>query len=375
MLIVLLALAGFGARAWAAALPKKVGPEFQIPGYTPSVAGLSDGGFVVIFFDSPYFVHAQRFSSAGALAGPRFALGSGECGLSIAGLSGGGFVATYCDLSNEIHAHLYNASGQTVGSDFQVNITRNGAQWPSTAALGDGGFVVTWQSAGEDGDGWGIRGRRYSAAGSPVGADFQVNTYTTNDQQDPSVAALGDGGFVVTWVSDGQDGSGSGVYGQRFSAAGAPAGAEFQVNTSTANNQIIPSVAGLTGGGFVVTWASQEQMFGTYDIYGQRYNAAGTPVGGEWRINTYTPNDQNHQSVAALGNGGFVVTWDSVQQDGQNGLGVHGQRYSATGARLGIEFAVATPGRKTSKHDPSVAGLGGGGFVVIWTGAGQRYAP
>ena len=32
----------------------------------------------------------------------------------------------------------------------------------------------------------------------PTGNDIQVNTTTTNSQQFSSVAALGDGGFVVT---------------------------------------------------------------------------------------------------------------------------------------------------------------------------------
>jgi hypothetical protein len=53
-----------------------------------------------------------------------------------------------------------------------------------------------------------------------VGSEFRVNTYITNAQWDPSVASLPGGGFVMTWSSDGQDGSNYGVYGRRFSCAG-----------------------------------------------------------------------------------------------------------------------------------------------------------
>ncbi len=42
---------------------------------------------------------------------------------------------------------------------------------------------------------------------APVGDEFQVNTYTPSDQQNPSTTALSDGGFVITWISEGQDGS------------------------------------------------------------------------------------------------------------------------------------------------------------------------
>ena len=51
---------------------------------------------------------------------------------------------------------------------------------------------------------------------------FQVNTYTSSDQYDPSVTALKDGGFMVSWESNGQDGSGYGIYGQRFGVDGSP---------------------------------------------------------------------------------------------------------------------------------------------------------
>ena len=70
----------------------------------------------------------------------------------------------------------------------------------------------------------------------------------------PSVASLADGGFVVTWTSYGQDSSSYGIYGQRYSTTGATVGDEFKINTYTTGTQWIPSVASLTGGGFVVTW-------------------------------------------------------------------------------------------------------------------------
>ncbi|MFP3387157.1 hypothetical protein, partial [Tritonibacter sp. SIMBA_163] len=76
------------------------------------------------------------------------------------------------------------------------------------------------------------------------------------------------------WQSQGQDGDELGVYGQRYDASGAPVGGEFRANTETANDQSWPDVAGLAGGGFVVVWQSILQDGG---IYGQRYDASGNP--------------------------------------------------------------------------------------------------
>ena len=104
------------------------------------------------------------------------------------------------------------------------------------------------------------------------------------------VAALGIGSFVVVW--DARDGSRSGVYGQRYNAVGTAVGGKFRVNSFTTDEQTAPSVAALARGGFVVVWASRGQDGSRYGIYGQRYSAQGTPVGGEFQINTYTNNDQ-----------------------------------------------------------------------------------
>ena len=101
-----------------------------------------------------------------------------------------------------------------------------------------------------------------------IGPEFQVNTYTKMEQIRQSVARLSDGGFVVTWESWGQDGPNGnvGVYGQRYRATGKRVGTEFRVNTTTKGQQIYPSVAGLAGGGFVVVWQSSGQDGSSFGI-------------------------------------------------------------------------------------------------------------
>ncbi|MNO77407.1 hypothetical protein D3C76_685150 [compost metagenome] len=51
---------------------------------------------------------------------------------------------------------------------------------------------------------------------------MRVNSTTGDDQDTPTVAGLSDGGYVVSWMSYGQDGSGWGIYSQRFDANGNP---------------------------------------------------------------------------------------------------------------------------------------------------------
>ena len=254
---------------------------------------------------------------------------------------------------------------EKIGAEFQINTYTDSDQYfPSVTSLRDGGFVVTWTSRGQDGMYRGIFGQRYTASGQASGNEFQINTYTTSDQEAPSVTSLSDGGFVVTWMSYEQDGSGYGVFGQRYTASGQASGNEFQINTYTSNAQYNPSVASLSDGGFVVTWMSFQQDGSEYGIYGQRYTASGQASGNEFQINTYTDSyPECEPSVTSFSDGGFVVTWRGYRQDGSE-YGIYGQRYTASGEASGDEFQINTSGNHL--RDQNVASLSDGGFVVTW---------
>ncbi|MBT4520861.1 MAG: hypothetical protein HOC23_12725 [Halieaceae bacterium] len=176
-------------------------------------------------------------------------------------------------------------------SEQVVNSETSSQQWnPWVAMDNDGDFVVVWQSYGQDGPDYGVYGQRYNAAAVPQGPEFQVNTYTTGHQDDPSVAMDADGDFVVVWESGGkgaQDGEDDGIYGQRYNAAGTRQGSEFRVNTYTTQDQSDVQVAMDAAGNFVVVWESYNQDGDDEDVYARRYNAAGIAQGSEFLVNTY----------------------------------------------------------------------------------------
>ena len=117
-------------------------------------------------------------------------------------------------LSNSL---TLKAQGVSYNQEFQVNTyTQSGQLYPSVSSLVDGGFVVCWQSSGQDGGDSGIYGQLFNSDGSRRGTEFQVNTYTNDTQSSPSVSSLIDGGFVVCWQSHGQDGSDYGIYGKYY---------------------------------------------------------------------------------------------------------------------------------------------------------------
>ncbi|MFO1432156.1 MAG: hypothetical protein U1F76_18760 [Candidatus Competibacteraceae bacterium] len=362
--------------------PNPAGPELQVNTETigsqiaSAVAMDTNGNFVVAWQSawqdgSHYGIYAQRYSTAGVPQGPEFRVNTytidDQLDAAVAMDTAGDFVITWTSLEHDgdgegVYAQRYNAAGVPQGPEFQVNTYTIDAQLDAAVAMdATGDFVVVWESDGQDGDREGIYAQRYNAVGVPQGPEFRVNTYTTSYQRSPVVAMDATGNFVVIWESDGQDGSDSGIYAQRYDTVGTPQGTEFQINTYTDKAQDQPAVAMDAAGNFVVTWRSDGQDGSDGGIYARRYDAAGVPQGTEFQVNTITAETQLTPAVDMDRNGGFVIVWTSYAQDN-----VYAQRYNPTGVPQGSEFQVNTytPGEQFA---PAVTMDAAGDFVVTWT--------
>ena len=264
--------------------------------------------------------------------------------------------------------------GEPIGGEIRVNSFTTGTQTnPAITLLSNGTFVVAWTSAGQDGSGEGVYAQRFAADGTPAGAEFRVATTTADDQRAPALTALSGGGFVITWETRVGGANSYDIHAQRYDVAGTPQGGEFLVNETTASFQGKSAVAAFSGGGYIVVW--QSIVGESPEIFARRFNADGSPASAEFRVNSFTSDDQEEASVAVLSGGGFVVAWESNGQDG-NSEGVYGQLYTAAGAPVGVEFRANTTTANVQGM-PSVTALEGGGFVIVWSGVavrGQIYA-
>jgi len=258
-----------------------------------------------------------------------------------------------------VFGQRYASSGARLGGEFRVNTYTSSVQrYPSVASDPSGDFVVVWRGAFQDGDSGGIVGQRYASSGTRLGVEFIVNTYTTNSQSRPGVAVDASGNFVVVWESFFQEG----IFGQRYASSGARLGAEFQVNTYTTNIQERPQIASDSSGNFVVVWESAFQDGSLDSIFGQRFASSGARLGSEFRVNSYTSNDQRYPALASDGSGDFVVVWTSVPL----GRVLVGQRYGSSGAPLGGEFRV-NAGNLFNLTVSGAAFDSSGSFVVVWS--------
>jgi hypothetical protein len=393
--------------------------EFKVNTYTtasqffPAAAMDSNGDFVIAWTSdrqdgSAYGVYAQRYNADGTARIP------GICNLPVCNPVTGEFkVNTYTRFdqrypsvaidrdgdfiiaweSNQdpfnfvsngntyesstygIFAQRYNSAGIAQGAEFEVNTnTTANQEYPSTAMDINGNFVIAWQSSYQDGSGYGIFAQRYNSVGIQQGAEFKVNSFTSGNQRSPALAMDNSGDFVITWNGTGT-GDDYGIFAQRYNSSGVAQGGEFRVNNRTTENQGAQSVAMDSNGDFVIAWESQQDPFiftyhgisydaFSFGISAQRYNAAGIAQGSEFKVNTYTDNNQRDPAVAMDSSGNFVIAWESGGQDSSL-YGVYGQRYSAVGQAQGSEFQVNTF-TSLFQNKPAVAMDSSGDFIISW---------
>lgn len=267
----------------------------------------------------------------------------------------------------------------TLGGQFQVNTYTTNQQYKAAVATdAQGNFVVVWGSfggSGTDTTGWSIQAQRFENDGTPDGTEFQVNSYTTSSQEQPAVAADDLGNFVVAWEGKYQDDPTSslpGILAQRYDSSGTPVGVEFQVNSYTTYSQLAPSIGSDADGNFVVVWSSYFPDGSQASVQAQLYDDSGNPVGDEFQVNSYTTSYQRRASVGVDQDGDFVVAWESAGSYGSDTShwSVQAQRFDSAGAMTGGEFQVNS---YTSSHQyrTSVAVNGRGDFVVAWESFGS----
>ncbi|WP_205587997.1 Ig-like domain-containing protein [Pseudomonas aeruginosa] len=222
-------------------------------------------------------------------------------------------------------AQRYSASNEKLGQTFIVNPNTEGNQGDTYSSIGatllpDGNVYVTWPSSKADGSSWGIESTVVNINAGYY-SEFTVNSTFSGDQDKSASARLPKGGFVVVWESATGDDSGDCVMAQLFGATGMPVGREFVVNKITAGFQGNPTVVALEDNGFVVSWTHsaaaplrddvmQRKYSYIYDLKGQ---VSGVVAEDQERmVNVNSIGNQRDSSIAVLGDGSYWVTWKSA---------------------------------------------------------------
>ena len=255
-------------------------------------------------------------------------------------------------------------------------------------------YLVTWAGDGlaTDGD-WEIFGQLLRADGQEIGPEFAISDTGPEGEAGWGVAG-GDvvfnrelGEYMVVWTGEGTGTENeTEVFGQRLTASGVKVGSAFRVSNVDVPGAPfagagIPSIAlNATDDEYLVTWhaaASSDGERGEHEIYGQRINAEGAELGGDFRI-SHTGTDGDETRDAAFSKVAYspdadeyFVTWYSDGLATEDEHEIFGQRITSDGQAAGPEIRISHVGRDgDASRDgllPSIAYNGvADEYLIVW---------
>jgi hypothetical protein len=343
----------------------------------PAVAIDAQGNFIIVWHSclqdrNSGDILAQRFDADGTPTGTEFQINS-EPGSpnqpAVAMTPNGDFVVAWHGPGTDqedIFARRFNAATTPLGNQFQVNSITAGRQlFPAIAAAPDGNFVIVWQSnAAQPQDQWNVCFQLYNSSGSPVGTEQNANLFP--DSFYPDVAMDDYGRFTITWMQDEAQHIDNQVMFRMYNNDGSPKTDPNSINTTPFYTVTYPSVSCAASGHFVVTWQAHPSTAVLNDIYARWYRFDGSPKCAQFIVNTHTDGAQQNPKVAMNDQRDFIVVWNS------NG-DIHARRFKTSNSfvePIGDEFIANTYTFSDQKH-PAAAIKENRDFLVVWQSDGQ----
>lgn len=249
-----------------------------------------------------------------------------------------------------------------VTGELPVNTTVQDNQVRAEVAMdASGNHVVVWETYGLTSV-TGIYGQRFDANGNKVGGEFRIDQGQAETNWNPAIAMNGLGRFVVVWegYNNGEFNE-SEVYGRVYNAAGVAQGDVFVVNEITVDDQDEADIAIDSAGNFTVVWTSRRDFDGSRGIYARRFYADGTPIAGEFNVQSSSAGTQSNPAIAIGASNEMVIAWENWQQT----RGVYARRFDAVAQPVASQFRVSYLAQ--NEESPDVVIGDSGQFIVAWT--------
>jgi hypothetical protein len=258
----------------------------------------------------------------------------------------------------------------TSGGEYSLTGALPGDQvHPQLSFTTNGGYIV-WQDNWIDGKGLGVGAMRLKSDLTGSGVAFPVDSLVADDQENPQVSTLNDGGAAFAWQG-GRQGF-QHIYSRFLSSSNNWLTGDVLVSGATNRYQGTPAMATLLNGNVVIVYTSLNQAApgGMLDVYLQMFSPTGNKLGSEIQVNQFTDNNQRSPAIAALANGQFAVAWVSEQQrwtDASNGVpsvDIYARVFDGSGTAQGGEFLVNASSNVCAY--PDLAATPDGNFMAVW---------
>lgn len=320
---------------------------------TPKAAQLKNGNIVVTWAESgedpimsgDTYIAAQVFTTSGQAVSEAFRVDTVRSNEAVypdvVATGKGGFIVSYGAETggkrfDEVYSRSFDADGNAVGKDKALNpksfefdeLVTKGAE------LSNGHSVVIWNSEAAlddktyDGQNQ-IRASLFNENGKVIKKDFGLTehfggaggAWSDSENYGYAVAAAKGGGFAVAnlnWTKNKND---DGAMAINFSAYNAQGRQTIDAFEIFKKGEVVGDLdmARLKNGQYVVAWDqhSLKQSDIGNDTYAMILSAKGKPIGKVFTVGEDASkyDDQTDVSVAALKNGGFVITYMSEAID------------------------------------------------------------
>ncbi|WP_440053911.1 dockerin type I domain-containing protein [Pseudoalteromonas sp. T1lg65] len=353
----------------------KVGGEGDVVRQGHSIAPLTDGGYVIAWYQSfpERSVFAQRYDLHDQPIGNEWKVSTAEVeegnNPQAVGLKNGGFTIIWNQLTDigfgtsyGLFRQEYDSEGLPIG-DIKLMAAQTGTSVSLTSAapISGGGFVVAWEEAPVGLERVKIWLQRYSAEGPLIGEGTVYEDTPILKQEDTAaVTGLDNDFYAVASVASEINGV-QGIITLALHAADDYPMVFTKVND---HNSLISlhtplSLKRLSDGKLLVSWSGPTDS-GTNTSYFRLFNEQGDP------INEVTTVASHSISVDAspLSNGGFVLVWDE-DLGGVAKRDIHGRTYDRNGQIASDIFKVNSDpsGEQVS---PLAIPVGQNEFVTVW---------
>jgi hypothetical protein len=312
---------------------RKVGSEFLLsdtlnPNYFNDMDVLSDGAIVVCWNsylqDDGAHTFGQVLAENGEKKDDKFEItkttlmdGSYYPPLvKVAALKDGHIAVcwTYQTVDHEHQAYLvcqiFDKDGNRIG--IQTTVNTDGLQWFSCVDFdiipaGQEKFIIVWRDCDIDSSPPFFYTQFFNCDGNRIGSNIKIDLQT--DRGDLSFYPTAAGGFAVCWPFNGS------VYIQFFDEACSKIGAEIFLRDGASEYVVVP----MEDEGFAVSWIGQGlQKDGNRDVFCRLITRNGQSCGNGFRVNSFSPYNQDYPALAQLTNGGFVVCWQGWSEQSQS---------------------------------------------------------
>lgn len=239
------------------------------------------------------------------------------------------------------------------------------ALWePGMVRYADGQVGLSWlQAAGASGSST-AHLRTVSADLASAENSIVLNSSSEeNPRSSLSVASLGENpqpGQVLAAWAEAKTTQNSDVV-LRFVGVGSSSDSALGIDGQP--DQVSPHMSANTSGQAAAVWTDFRAGLGDPDIYAQRLDAAGQPVGPNLKVNTDpTGGWQDHARVFVDAQGAFTIVWEDARN---NSFQIYARRYGQDGTPAGPDFALS-PTDSLQQFRPSLAGTPSGKVLVAW---------